>query len=134
MNRLLLIYSYEKDIGQLFFALAKNAIDAADSKKSRQLIISTVIRDEHVELRFSDNCGSIAPENLDKIFELFFTTKPAGEGSGLGLCIVEHIVSRAGGKVCVESEPSKGSTFFVTLPINGPRLAWSAADAIEPQS
>lgn len=102
--------------------------------KSRRFIISGAVRDEHIELRFSDNCGGIAPENLDKIFELLFTTKPAGEGSGVGLCIVEHIVSRAGGKVRVESEPSKDSTIFVTLPINGPRLAWSAADAIEPQS
>ena len=82
MNRLPPIYSYEKDIEQLFFALAKNAIEAADSKKSRQLIISGAVRDEHIELRFSDNCGGIAPENLDEIFELFFTTKPAGEGNG----------------------------------------------------
>lgn len=118
MNRLPSIYSYEKDIEQLFFALAKNAIEAADGKKSRQLITSGTVRDKHIELRFSDNFGGIAPENLDKIFELFFTTKLAGEGSDVGLCVVEHIVSRAGGKVRVESKAGEGSTFFVTLPIN----------------
>lgn len=134
MNKLPPIYSYEKDIEQLFFALAKNAIEAADGKKTRQLIISGAVRDEHIELRFSENCGGIAPENLDKIFELFFSTKPAGEGSGLGLCVVEHIVSRAGGKVRVESKPGKGSTFFITLPISGLRLAWSTADVAGPLS
>ncbi len=76
MNRLPPIYSYEKDIEQLFFALAKNAIEAADNKKSRQLIISGAVKDEHIELRFSDNCGGIALENLDKIFELFSVPSP----------------------------------------------------------
>ncbi len=118
MDKLPSIYSNEKDLEQLFFALVENAIQAADGKKSRQLIIDGAVKDEHIELRFADNCGGIAPENLDKIFEPFFTTRPAGEGTGLGLCVVEHIVSRAGGKVRVASKAGEGSTFFVTLPIN----------------
>jgi signal transduction histidine kinase len=69
-------------------------------------------------LQFADNCGGIAPENLDRIFEPFFTTKPEDEGTGLGLCTVQNIVSRAEGDVRVESTAGKGSTFFVTLPIN----------------
>ena len=112
------IYSNEKDLEQLFFSLVENAIQAADGKKSHQLIISGAVKDEKIELRFTDNCGGITSENLDKIFELFFTTKPAGERTGLGLCIVERIVSGAGGKIRVESKAGKGSTFFVTLPIS----------------
>jgi PAS domain S-box-containing protein len=112
------IYSNEKDLEQLFFALVDNTIGAGDGKKSRQLVISGALKDEHIELKFSDNCGGIAPENLDKIFEPFFTTKPADQGTGLGLCIVRDIVSRAGGKIRVESKFGEGSTFFVTLPIN----------------
>jgi signal transduction histidine kinase len=80
-------------------------------------VVSGSIKDEHIELRFSDNCGGITPENIDKIFEPFFTTKPPSEGTGLGLCIVQRIVSGAGGKVWVKSKHGIGSTFFVTLPI-----------------
>jgi len=117
------IYSNEKDLEQLFFALVENAIQAADGKKSRQFIIDGAVKDEQIKLRFADNCGGIAPENLDKIFEPFFTTRPAGEGTGLGLCVVEHIVSRAGGKVRAASKASEGSTFFVTLPISRGRMS-----------
>jgi len=118
MDKLPPIYSHEKDLERLFFSLVENSIQAADGKKSRQVIISSVVKDEHIELQFSDNCGGIAPENLDRIFEPFFTTKPTGERMGLGLCVVELVVSQLGGKVRVESKLGKGSTFFVTLPIN----------------
>lgn len=116
MGKLPPIYSNERDLEQLFFSLVENAIQAADGKKSHRLIISGAVKGEKIELRFADNCGGIASENLDKIFELFFTTNPPGEGTGLGLCIVERIVSGAGGKIRVESKAGKGSTFFVTLP------------------
>ncbi|MGB2808486.1 MAG: PAS domain S-box protein [Sedimentisphaerales bacterium] len=122
MDQLSAIYSNEKDLEQLFFALVENAIQATDGKKSRRLIISGGVKDEHIELRFADDCCGIAPENLDKIFEPFFTTSPAGEGTGLGLCIVERIVSEAGGKIRVESKAGKGSTFFVTLPLEKGRM------------
>jgi len=118
IDKLPLLYSNEKDMEQLFFTLVDNAIQASDRTKERLVIISGAVKNEYIELHFSDNCGGIAPENLDRIFEPFFTTKSAGEGTGLGLCIVQRIVSRAGGKVRVESKFGKGSTFFVTLPIN----------------
>jgi PAS domain S-box-containing protein len=119
MDKLPPIYSHEKELEQLFYSLVENALQAADGKKRHQVIISGVARNEHIELRFSDNCGGIAPENLDKIFEPFFTTKPASEGTGLGLFVVERIVSQLNGKIRVESKLGKGSTFFVTLPIKG---------------
>jgi len=121
MEKLPCIHSNEKELEQLFFALVENAIQAADGKKIRRLTISGDIKDGRVELQFSDNCGGIAPENLDKIFEPFFTTKTEWDKTGLGLCIVEQIATRAGGKVRVESQPGKGSTFFVTLPVKGNR-------------
>jgi PAS domain S-box-containing protein len=118
MDQLPPIYSNEKDLEQLFFSLVENAIQAADGNESHRLIISGAVKDQHIELRFNDDCCGIEPENLNKIFEPFFTTNPPGEGTGLGLCIVDRFVSEAGGNIRVESEAGKGSTFFVTLPIS----------------
>jgi len=108
----------EADLEQLFFALIENAIQAANGKKTRQLVISGAMKDKHIELRLSDDCGGIAPENIDKIFEPFFTTKPRGQGTGLGLCIVQDVVSRIGGRIRVESEFGKGTTFIISLPVD----------------
>jgi PAS domain S-box-containing protein len=112
------VRSVEKDLEQLFFALIDNAIRAGNDNEGRQIVVSGAVIDGHIELKFSDNCGGIAPENLDRIFEPFFTTKPAGEGTGLGLCVVQDIVIRIGGKIRVESTFGEGSTFIVTLPIH----------------
>jgi C4-dicarboxylate-specific signal transduction histidine kinase len=113
----------ENDIEQLFFALIENAIQAADGKKTRQIVISGAVKDKNIELRISDGCGGIAPENIDKIFEPFFTTKPRGHGTGLGLCIVKDVVSRNGGRVKVESKLGKGTTFTITLPIDQGKIS-----------
>ena len=111
------IQTYEKDIEQVFFSLAQNAIQAADGRKDRCLRVTGTHQDGMVELRFTDDCGGIAPEHRGRLFEPFFTTKRAGEGTGLGLCIVQRIVSQAGGRIRVDSRSGEGTTFFVTLPI-----------------
>ncbi len=121
MKNLPYVYCNENEIEQMFFALINNAIQAADGREYRLLVISGIFKDKHIELKFADNCGGIAPENLNKIFEPFFTTKPVGKGTGLGLCIVQDIVYRAGGKIRVESEYGEGATFIVTLPV----MDWS---------
>ena len=117
------VYSSEKEVEQLFFALVQNAIQAADGNEPRELIIDGAVKDKHIELRFSDNCGGIEPEDVDKVFDPFFTTKPAGEGTGLGLCIVQRVALRSGGRVRVENKPGEGSTFVVTLGINKDRIS-----------
>jgi len=118
MEKLPHIYSNDKDMEQLFFSLVDNALHARQEKENRQLVISGSVKDECVELSFCDNCGGVHPENLDRIFEPFFTTKSHGQGTGLGLCIVKDIISRASGKIRVESKYGKGTTFFITLPIS----------------
>jgi len=113
----------ENDLEQLFFALIENAIQAADGKKARHIVISSAMKDKHIELRISDDCSGIAPENIEKIFEPFFTTKPRGQGTGLGLCIVKDVVSRNGGRVRVESEVGKGTTFTIRLPFEQGKIS-----------
>jgi signal transduction histidine kinase len=118
MNKLPPVYSNEKDLEQLFFALTENAIQAADGKKNHRLTIEGVVKGKNIELRFADNCSGIAPENLGKIFDPFFTTGSDEGRTGLGLPIVQRIVSGYGGKIRVQSRPGKGTTFYVTLPIH----------------
>ena len=107
----------EKDLEQLFFALSQNAIQAADGIRPSHLCISGQENGDRIELQFRDDCCGIAPEHLDHIFEPFFTTKPAGEGTGLGLCIARRIVSQAGGAIRVDSHAGDGTTFFITMPV-----------------
>ena len=111
------IEANEKDLEQLFFALIYNAILSGDAFPNRKVVVSSDMKDGHIELCFSDTSGGIPPENLDRIFEPFFTTRPARQGTGLGLCLVQDIVDRARGKIWVESKFGEGSTFFVRLPI-----------------
>jgi PAS domain S-box-containing protein len=113
------VYANERDIEQVFFSLAQNAIDAASGQRDRHFRIVGERRPDAVELRFEDDCGGIAPEHLPHIFDPFFTTKRAGEGTGLGLCIVQRIVTQAGGSIRVDNRFGEGTTFIVTLP-DGP--------------
>jgi PAS domain S-box-containing protein len=111
------IYMDERDAEQLFFSLVENAIQAAADQKNHQLSITAEAKAAFVEVRFADNCGGIAPEDLDKIFQPFFTTKIDQGGTGLGLCVVEDIVRSASGKIRVDNRPGEGVTFVVTLPV-----------------
>ena len=110
------IHADPKDIEQMCFALTENAIQAADGRQERRLTIKGHTQDNKVILSFEDTCGGIPAENLSQIFQPFFTTKALNEGTGLGLCIVEGTLSRLGGKISVETNPT-GSTFHVTLPL-----------------
>jgi PAS domain S-box-containing protein len=118
MDDLPMINTSEKGIEQVCFALIDNAIQAADGKNDHTVVIKGQVAEEQVVLWFEDDCCGMPPEILDKIFQPFFTTKPPSEGTGLGLCIVERMVSNAGGKIYVESRLHRGSTFCVTLPVH----------------
>jgi two-component system, NtrC family, sensor kinase len=70
-----------------------------------------------IRVLFSDNGCGIHPDHITKIFDPFFSTKPVGEGTGLGLSVSYGIVQDHNGRVEVESGPGKGSTFTVELPV-----------------
>lgn len=105
------------DMHQLFYALIENSIQAAKGKQGCRLSIQGKVVDSTVEVRFSDTCGGVAPDNLDDIFRPFYTTKPQGEGTGLGLCTVSRIVEKTGGSLHVDNQAGYGLTFRICLPV-----------------
>jgi PAS domain S-box-containing protein len=83
-----------------------------------RISVTTRQQGEWAEIRIGDTGGGIAPEIREKIFDPFFTTKQVGKGTGQGLSIAyDVIVNKHGGTIKVESEPGKGSTFIIRLPL-----------------
>jgi CheY-like chemotaxis protein len=106
-------------LAQVFINLLINAVQALDESKaaSNRVEVRTSTTGEGwavVEIR--DTGYGIPPENMSRIFDPFFSTKPIGSGSGLGLSICHGIVSALGGRIEVESELGRGSSFRVVLP------------------
>ncbi len=89
--------------------------DAADIDKAVRVFISTQRAGNEVAIEFKDNGPGMAPETAAKVFDPYFTTR--GEGTGLGLAVVKSIVVQHGGSITVRSEPDKGATFRIILPI-----------------
>ena len=102
---------------QLFQNLLSNAIQYMD-KTEGEITVNGVADGPFWKFSVTDNGPGIEREYYEKIFRLFETlhSEDEGGGTGIGLALVKKIVERAGGKVCVESELGKGSTFFFTLP------------------
>jgi signal transduction histidine kinase len=95
--------------------LLVNAAQAIGTDRG-EVKITTKYDDENVVVQISDTGSGIAVQNLDRIFDPFYTTKPIGEGTGLGLSISFGIVERHGGSITVSSRLMQGSTFEVRLP------------------
>jgi signal transduction histidine kinase len=101
-------------INQVVLNLITNAIHA--SPEESKVIVRTRESDGGVLMQVIDTGHGIAPDIRERIFDPFFTTKPQGQGTGLGLSISHGIVSEHAGKIDVESEVGKGTTFSVWLP------------------
>jgi PAS domain S-box-containing protein len=105
-------------ISQVFINILLNAVDALQGKHGT--ITSEVGRDDGVvRVTISDDGTGIKPEHMRKIFEPFFTTKHVGEGTGLGLWVSYGIVRNFEGDLRVSSVWGKGTSFIMTLPLNG---------------
>ena len=108
------IEAYGSELNQVWTNIIDNAVGAMQGQG--ELILRTYVRKNEVVVEIGDNGPGIPPEVQPRIFEPFYTTKPPGVGTGLGLHITYNIVNRHHGQIRVTSRP--GATCFqVTLPV-----------------
>ena len=112
-----------QDIGRVLLNLYNNAFYAVNEKKKTAdenykltVSIQTKKINNKVEIRVTDNGNGIPQKVLDKIFQPFFTTKPTGQGTGLGLSLSYDIIKTHGGEIKVDSVPGEGTIFIIMLP------------------
>ena len=113
-----------QDIGRVVLNLINNAFYAVDEKKKQKqngyeptVSVSTKKNNGKVEISVKDNGNGIPQKVLDKIFQPFFTTKPTGQGTGLGLSLSYDIVKAHGGEIKVETKEGDGTCFIIHLPV-----------------
>jgi signal transduction histidine kinase len=117
-----------QDIGRVLLNLYTNAFYAVGEKLKAEgsklnaeyiptITVATKKSGNQVFISVSDNGNGIARKIVDKIFQPFFTTKPTGEGTGLGLSLSYDIVKAHGGEIKVETKEDEGTTFIIKLPI-----------------
>ena len=113
-----------QDIGRVILNLITNAFYAVNEKSKQGIAdyeptvsVNTKKVNDKVEIKVTDNGNGIPANILDKIFQPFFTNKPTGQGTGLGLSLSYDIVKAHGGELMVESKEGAGSEFLIQLPI-----------------
>ena len=99
----------------IWINLLMNAIEAIGDKKG-EIKIDTLYDGENFYVEIKDTGAGINEENLDRIFEPFFSTKKTGQGTGLGLSLVKRIIQAHAGQILVESSPGNGARFTIVLP------------------
>ncbi|HLO37845.1 MAG TPA: ATP-binding protein, partial [Lacibacter sp.] len=114
-----------QDIGRVILNLITNAFYVVNEKSKQNIAgyestvsVSTKKVADKVLIAVKDNGNGIPQKVLDKIFQPFFTTKPTGQGTGLGLSLSYDIVKAHGGELKVETKEGEGSEFIIQLPIN----------------
>jgi len=114
-----------QDIGRVLLNLYNNAFYAVNEKKKQHgegyeptISVSTKKINDKVEIRVKDNAPGIPQNVIDKIFQPFFTTKPTGQGTGLGLSLSYDIVKAHGGEIKVAAKEHEGAEFIIQLPIS----------------
>jgi signal transduction histidine kinase len=113
-----------QDIGRVLFNLYNNAFYATNEKSNQHIegyeptvSVRTKKTGDKVEISVKDNGYGISQKIVDKIFQPFFTTKPSGQGTGLGLSLSYDIIKAHGGEIKVETKEGEGSEFEIQLPV-----------------
>jgi signal transduction histidine kinase/ligand-binding sensor domain-containing protein len=114
-----------QDIGRVLLNLYNNAFYAVNEKKEKQaenyeptVSVFTKKSNGKVEISVKDNGNGIPQKVVEKIFQPFFTTKPTGQGTGLGLSLSYDIIKAHGGEIKVETKGGEGTTFIIQLPVS----------------
>jgi two-component system NtrC family sensor kinase len=102
---------------QVLLNLISNALDALMESQKKEIHIEVYREDDFIQLIVTDSGCGLAPENLEKIYDPFYTTKPIGQGTGLGLTTSRSIIESHGGAITCESKLGVGTTFKILLPI-----------------
>lgn len=116
------VHAIEGEINQVLINLIINAAQSIEEKKAGpgRITIRTWHGDDAVMFSVADSGVGIPADRHKRIFELFYTTKPPGQGTGQGLAISSAIIRRHGGTIAVASQPGAGACFTVTLPLRAP--------------
>jgi PAS domain S-box-containing protein len=114
-----LIFCRQDEICQIWTNIITNAIQAMKEKDGGTLEITVMQPDsEYILVSFKDTGCGMTKEVAEHVFEPYFTTKAAGEGTGMGLDISRQIVENHHGRIYFETEPGQGTTFYVEIPLN----------------
>ncbi|WP_331000721.1 sensor histidine kinase [Nostoc sp. NZL] len=126
------IEGFYSSLYQVFMNIINNALDALEEEHNPQdnprIAIATELQDKNwVVVRITDNGSGIPSDVQERIFETFFTTKPRGVGTGMGLSISHQIVvEKHGGQLICKSEVGSGTEFIISLPIQKQHLSENA--------
>jgi signal transduction histidine kinase len=114
-----------QEIGRVILNLINNAFYTVNEKKKAvnsayepTVIVTTKRSSENINIQVKDNGNGIPQKVLDKIFQPFFTTKPTGQGTGLGLSLSYDIIRSHGGKIDVNTKEGEGTEFIISIPAN----------------
>ena len=110
------IFSDRGQLQQVFLNIFNNAIDAI-GQGGKIEVTTSQFDSEHVQVEVSDNGCGMSSETMQRIFEPFYTTKPTGKGTGLGMSISYGIIKKLGGEIKVESAEGQGTLFTFILPV-----------------
>jgi signal transduction histidine kinase len=144
-HRALLVRSFEPTpavfanatrLGQVFLNILINAAQAIPEGHAAQhrITVGTRAADRQVEVRIEDDGIGIQPQDLQRVFHPFYTTKPVGTGTGLGLFICDGIVRGLGGTITIDSTPGKGTSVRIRLPAYEQTPAEKPAPKTKPSS
>jgi len=111
-----LVYGVKSQLHQVFINLITNACHAMPQGAGHLVVTTSLEGDDHLVVRVRDNGVGIPPDQLESIFQPFFSTKGEGKGTGLGLSIARNIVQQHSGRITVESRLGDGTSLLVLLP------------------